>query len=153
MTKDKFIEHGFSKGEAVLYKGQPAEVVSIHINAHGWKHLVVAFGGSGRPGQHHNYAACGPEDIELTEEKKMLYSVLEQHADGSWWYHPGYTRRTRAEAQQKADSSFWWDPERPRRIFEHEAPFPQNHAIYTTDFENFGFAGLITWTRSNGSIR
>ena len=114
MTKDQFIEHGFAVGDAVRYKGQDATVVSVHINDHGWKHLVVAFGASGRPGRHHSFAACGPEDIELIDEKKMLYSVLEQHADGSWWYHPGFTRETRAEAELKSAHSIWWDLERPR---------------------------------------
>lgn len=153
MTKDKFIEHGFAVGDAVRYKGQDATVVSVHINDHGWKHLVVAFGAPGHPGRHHSFAACGPEDIELIDEKKMLYSVLEQHADGSWWYHPGFTRETRAEAELKSAHSIWWDLERPRRIFEHEFPFPQDHAICTTDFENFSLAGDIIWTRSNGCLQ
>lgn len=65
MDKSKFREHGFSKGETVLYKGQPAQVVSVHINAHGWMHLMVAFGPAGRG---RNFAACGADDIELPEK-------------------------------------------------------------------------------------
>ena len=29
-----------------------------------------------------------------------MVSIVEQHVDGSWWYHPGETWATMAEAQE-----------------------------------------------------
>lgn len=83
----------------------------------------------------------------------MMYSCLEQHESGDWWYHPGFTFDSAQAAEDKFAKAFWWDPQRPHRILEHEHPFPQDGSIYTTDFENFGFGGLITWTKSKGTLQ
>ena len=40
----------------------------------------------------------------------MLYSLLEQHKDGSWWYHPGFTFDTPEEAEQCFRENFPNDP-------------------------------------------
>lgn len=77
---------------------------------------------------------------------EKLYSVLEQHLDGSWWYHLGWTFETREAAEQKIREGLWFDPQRPMRLFEHHRPFPQDHGRYTRDLKTFGIAGYIDWT-------
>jgi len=67
MNKYTFEQHAFQKGEKVLYKGQPAQVVSIHASKFGWNYLVVAFGPAGRG---RNFASCGYDDVELLPDQK-----------------------------------------------------------------------------------
>lgn len=70
-----------------------------------------------------------------------MYSVLEQHNGGSWWYHPGFTHDSYKEAEEHFEKSFWWDKSRPHRIIEHTKPFPQR-TLCTFDFVSFGFGGV-----------
>lgn len=53
----------------------------------------------------------------------MLYSAIERHIDGGWWYH-GDTFENREEAEQFLLEWIWWDKDRPKRIYEHLTPFP-----------------------------
>ena len=39
-----------------------------------------------------------------------MYSLLEQHKDGSWWYHPGDTFETEAEVEQCFQETFGMTP-------------------------------------------
>lgn len=75
-----------------------------------------------------------------------MYSILEQHVDGSWWYHPGCTFSTQEEAALRAASfgkpytpGFYIS--RPFRILAHTKPFPQDMSRCTHDFVHFDFAG------------
>lgn len=77
-----------------------------------------------------------------------MYSLLEQHKDGSWWYHPGDTFDTRMAVYERFHSRFWWDPERPHKVFEHDKPLFQEYSTCTTDGgETFRFAGAILWEK------
>ena len=73
----------------------------------------------------------------------MMYSLIEQHKNGSWWYHPGHTFATREEAEECFKRSFWWDLDRPHDIIEHDEPLFQEYSTYTTDGKTFGFCGDI----------
>ena len=76
----------------------------------------------------------------------MLYSVLEQHIDGRWWYHPWVgTYNTREEAEASYHRCF--DDGRPYIIYEHNAPLYQEYSTSTLDFVHFGLNGLIVWTK------
>lgn len=74
-----------------------------------------------------------------------MYSLLEQHNDGTWWYHPGMTYDTPEEVEEGFRASFWWDIDRPHRAFEHKKPLPQEYATYTRDFKSFENCGAIEW--------
>jgi hypothetical protein len=79
----------------------------------------------------------------------MMYSVLEQHRNGAWWYHPGYTFGSEKEAEQCFQDVFGnMAPERPHRIFEHEEPLYQEQPTCTFDFKTFEFSGKIFWPES-----
>lgn len=67
MDKNTFEQHDFRIGEKVLYKGEPAKVISVHTSRSGWHYLMIAYGPEGRG---RNFAACGHEDIELIPGKK-----------------------------------------------------------------------------------
>lgn len=71
----------------------------------------------------------------------MNYSLLEQHLDGSWWYH-GNTFATRAEAEAFSARWIWWDKGRPKTILEHERPLPKK-TLSTHDFKTFKEVGGI----------
>lgn len=76
----------------------------------------------------------------------MMYSLLEQHKDGSWWYHPGHTFDTEEEVEACFQRSFWWDLTRPHKAFKHDKPLFQEYSTCTTDGgETFRFAGAILW--------
>ena len=72
-----------------------------------------------------------------------MYSLLEQHNDGSWWYHPRCTYETEEKAEEGFRKEFWWDLERPHKIIQHNKPFPQGYSRCTRDFIHFGFGGII----------
>lgn len=58
---------------------------------------------------------------------KEYYDFVEQHLDGSWWYHGGWKDNnfdTRQEAETNFKERFWWDLERPFRILKHMSKFP-----------------------------
>lgn len=78
-----------------------------------------------------------------------MYSLLEQHNDGSWWYHPGDTFDTEAEVEECFRETFGhFDPDRPHMAFNHQEPMFQEHATCTTDFNTFEFFGVIFWPES-----
>lgn len=62
MTKEKYMQHTFAKGETVLFRGEPATVVATLQRPCSWNRLIVSFGG---PGRNRNFAAVCYEDIEL----------------------------------------------------------------------------------------
>ena len=66
MDKDRFIAHGFSKGEAVLYKGRPAEVISAAVTG-GRRRAVITVAYQGDKGGR-DYAVAIPDDIEIPED-------------------------------------------------------------------------------------
>ena len=67
----------------------------------------------------------------------MIYSVLEQHLNGSWWYHPGMSYNTREAAEERAREF----PDRPTKVIKHEQPMPQDVSRYSFDCKHFDFAG------------
>ena len=73
-----------------------------------------------------------------------MYSVLEQHTDGSWWYHPGNTFETQEEAASEGwdhyGSGCYLTP-RPYKVIEHTKPFPQDLDRCSFDCVHFNFAG------------
>lgn len=79
----------------------------------------------------------------------MIYSVLEQHLDGAWWYHPwcpsfDNLKEAKAEAERR------W-PDRPHMVFEHDKPMFDEYSTYTFDFQRFNFSGHVLWTKENGA--
>lgn len=73
-----------------------------------------------------------------------MFSILEQHKDGSWWYHPGATYRTWDKADAEAEKLYWSGKHltpRPYKIIEHQKPFPQDMARCSFDCVHFSFAG------------
>lgn len=65
----------------------------------------------------------------------MNYSLFEQHNDGSWWYHR-HTFTNRSDAEDYMAKWIWWDKTRPKTIYEHKKPFPQE-TLWTRDFKDF----------------
>lgn len=78
-------------------------------------------------------------------ESKVLYSLLEKHNDGTWWYHPGCTFDSQQAAEDAFKKMFWWDLSRPHKIFEHRKPLFQEYSTCTKDFKTFEFGGEIKW--------
>lgn len=74
-----------------------------------------------------------------------MFSILERHNDGSWWYHPGMTFGTPEECEERFRSSFWWDLDRPHKVIEHSVPLPKE-TCYTFDFKTFEFGGIAIMT-------
>lgn len=73
-----------------------------------------------------------------------MFSVLEQHVDGSWWYHPKETNNTREEAEAmgaKLYASGKYLQPRPYKIIEHDKPFPQDMSRCSFDCVHFDYAG------------
>lgn len=78
-----------------------------------------------------------------------LFSLLEQHKDGSWWYHPGDTFTTPEEVEECFHQTFdKFHPNRPHKVFEHSDPLPQEFATCTKDFKIFEFLGVIYWPKA-----
>lgn len=78
-----------------------------------------------------------------------MYSLLEQHVDGSWWYHPGYTFETEEEVEQCFQQAYGhWAPDRPHRTFKHDEPLFQEYSTCTCDFKVFEFGGMIHWPKA-----
>ena len=75
-----------------------------------------------------------------------MYSLLEQHNDGSLWYHPGWTFDTKEQAEEKFKKSFWFDENRPHMIIEHDEPIFQDYSTCTRDGKTFEFAGYTECT-------
>lgn len=74
-----------------------------------------------------------------------MFSVLEQHIDGSWWYHPGYSFHTEEEAKQRAEEFSKNHDNRITKVFEHTEPMFQKYSTCTRDFEIFEFQGIVEW--------
>lgn len=64
----------------------------------------------------------------------MYYSLLEQHVDGAWWYHPGLTVN-KAEMVEEVFKDRFID--RPKKIIHHETPLYQTESTYTIDMKHF----------------
>ena len=54
----------------------------------------------------------------------MMYSVLEQHKNGEWWYHRGACFDTIEEAENWATDRQWMLETRPVCIVKSTLPFP-----------------------------
>lgn len=79
-----------------------------------------------------------------------MYSLLEQHIDGSWWYHPGDTFETEVEVEQCFQRKYGhWSPDRPHKAFKHAEPLCQDYATCTFDFKVFEFGGIIHWPKAS----
>lgn len=74
-----------------------------------------------------------------------MFSLLEQHIDGAWWYHPGTTFDTPEEVEDAFKRRFWWDLSRPHMFFEHSKPLFQTYPTCTRDFKTFEFGGVVQW--------
>lgn len=65
----------------------------------------------------------------------MYYSLLEQHADGSWWYN-----RTTFTDRKKAERYFkdWkpWKMAHEKMILEHDDTLPKE-VLWTYDLKSF----------------
>ena len=71
----------------------------------------------------------------------MYYSLLEQHKDGAWWYHPGLTVN-KAEMVEEVFKNRYID--RPTKIIHHETPLYQTASTYTRDMKHFyGIDGIL----------
>lgn len=84
-----------------------------------------------------------------------LYSVLEEHIDGSLWYHPGWTYYSECDAkeliEQKQKQDLWQD--RSMTIFTHEKPLPQDRSTWTIDMVNFhDRSGAFIWNIDKGLL-
>jgi hypothetical protein len=78
-----------------------------------------------------------------------MFSLLEQHIDESWWYHPGDTFETETEVEQRFQEEFGtYDPERPHMAFEHNEPLCQDQSTCTFDFKTFEFGGMVFWPKA-----
>ena len=70
-----------------------------------------------------------------------MYSYLEKHNDGSWWYHKE-SYATKEEAENSFNKSFWWDKNREHVIIKHYKPLP-NMTLSTFNGNLFkGIGGL-----------
>ena len=81
-----------------------------------------------------------------------MFSALEQHKDGAWWYH-GDTFETEAEAKEFIEGWIWWDANRPKFYFEHEKPLPKKSCCTKDGCRTFEFAGKILWDRKKGTLK
>lgn len=78
----------------------------------------------------------------------MLYSLLEQHKDGSWWYHKNFTFDTPEEVEKCFNEYFKFDIDRPHMCFEHEKPMWQGYSSCTFDFKRFvSPGGRVVWEK------
>ena len=70
---------------------------------------------------------------------KKYYDYLEQHQDGSYWYHGMFddvNNDNRAQAENAFKEHFDFDLERPHVIIEHTCIFP-DITLFTKDFKVF----------------
>lgn len=71
----------------------------------------------------------------------MYYSVVEQHIDGSWWYHRK-TFETKEEALEYSSVALGWRDSR-QIVFEHTNKLP-DQTLWTRNFEEFLWVGSST---------
>lgn len=76
----------------------------------------------------------------------MLFSCLERHNDGSFWYH-GNTFNSHEQAEIFLKSWIPWDPNRKKLIIEHATPITTYFGVcYTYDFRKFEYGGITVCT-------
>ena len=68
----------------------------------------------------------------------MYYSIVEQHVDGSWWYHRK-TFETKEEALEYAQGALDWRDSR-QIVFKHSKKLP-DETLWTRNFQDFYWAG------------
>ena len=83
------------------------------------------------------------------------FSILEEHTDGSMWYHPEWSFANEESAtnfiQAKKQRDLWAD--RYMEIFIHDKPLPQDRATWTTDGVNFqDRSGATIWNKYKGQL-
>ena len=73
------------------------------------------------------------------------YTTLEQHKDGAWWYHPGWTSEKWLGAASRAGRFSRRHEGRPTAVIEHTGDFPEDQSCCTRELVTgpvtFGFAG------------
>ena len=84
-----------------------------------------------------------------------IFSVLEEHIDGSIWYHPGWSCKSEEEAKalmkHKHGQDLWKD--RTMVCFTHTKPFHQDRAVWTIDLYNFhDRSGAVVWNKDKGIL-
>lgn len=79
----------------------------------------------------------------------MYYSVVEQHVDGSWWYHRK-TFETKEEALEYAQGALGWRDSR-QIVFEHSTKLP-DETLWTRNFQDFYWAGSSTLIAGHSDI-
>lgn len=79
----------------------------------------------------------------------MYYSVVEQHVDGSWWYHRK-TFETKEEALEYAQGALDWRDSR-QIVFEHSTKLP-DETLWTRNFQDFYWAGSSTLIAGHSDI-
>lgn len=85
-----------------------------------------------------------------------MFSILEQHGNGSWWYHIGETYDTRDEAEAEGQElyggghAYRFGIPRAYKVIEHTKPFPQDLDRCSMDCITFGFAGGYEFSLEDG---
>lgn len=73
------------------------------------------------------------------------YTALEQHTDGAWWYHPGWTFDEFDQAADLAVDFSARHENRPVTVIEHTGDFPAAQSCCTRELitgpVTFRFAG------------
>lgn len=79
----------------------------------------------------------------------MYYSVVEQHVDGSWWYHRE-TFETKEEALKYAQGALGWRDSR-QMVLEHSTKLP-DETLWTRNFQDFYWPGSSTLIAGHSDI-
>lgn len=79
----------------------------------------------------------------------MYYSVVEQHIDGSWWYHRK-TFETKEEALEYAQGALDWRDSR-QIVFKHSKKLPDD-TLWTRNFQDFYWVGSSTLIAGHSDI-
>lgn len=106
----------------------------------------------GAPPEEHGEPSEAHTEPVLTRESvlssRFLYSVLEQHTDGSWWYHIGETYARGSVAIRQARSY----TDRCTCVICHTSQIPQDTDRCTSDFMHFHFHGGFEFTMDQPTI-
>ena len=83
-----------------------------------------------------------------------IFSILEEHIDGSMWYHPDWSFEHEEAAinflQAKKQQDYWSD--RYMEIFIHSQPLPQK-SVWTRDGIDFhDISGAVIWNKVKGML-
>ena len=58
------------------------------------------------------------------------FYIIEQHVDGSWWYHNRINpNKSREEAEESFKKEFFWDLERTHKIIETTTLLPDKTLV------------------------